>query len=84
MADVGALGPDIVAQVQLLNWTSQVFGIMGIGAGRLDSHNHKGHTTGMAEDLSVDVLHCFGPLCQRFMLDSYLCAMSPSGCFMGF
>ncbi|OBT54627.1 hypothetical protein VE04_05922 [Pseudogymnoascus sp. 24MN13] len=35
MADVGALGPDIVAQVQLLNWTSQVFGIIGIGAGKV-------------------------------------------------
>lgn len=33
--DVVALGPDVVARVQLLNWTSQVFGIFGVGAGKV-------------------------------------------------
>ncbi|KAL1962582.1 hypothetical protein VTN77DRAFT_9375 [Rasamsonia byssochlamydoides] len=33
--DVVALGPDVVAEVQLLNWTSQVFGIFGVGAGKV-------------------------------------------------
>jgi hypothetical protein len=35
IGDVAALGPDIIAEVQLLNWTSQVFGIMGVGAGKV-------------------------------------------------
>jgi hypothetical protein len=29
------LGPDVIAQVELLNWTSQVFGIIGIGVGKV-------------------------------------------------
>ncbi|KAH8678636.1 hypothetical protein BGZ60DRAFT_555217 [Tricladium varicosporioides] len=33
--DVGKLGQDTIAEVQLLNWTSQVFGIMGVGAGKV-------------------------------------------------
>ncbi|KAI9750543.1 MAG: hypothetical protein M4579_006433 [Chaenotheca gracillima] len=33
--DVALLGPDVVAEVQLLNWTAQVFGIMGVGAGKV-------------------------------------------------
>ncbi|CAJ2505075.1 Uu.00g124690.m01.CDS01 [Anthostomella pinea] len=32
--DVGELGPDKFALVQLLNWTSQVFGIIGVAAGK--------------------------------------------------
>jgi hypothetical protein len=35
MGDVLLLGPDIIAEVQLLNWTSQIFGIMGVGAGKV-------------------------------------------------
>ncbi|KAH6676314.1 integral membrane protein [Halenospora varia] len=33
--DIGKLGPDVIAEVQLLNWTSQIFGIMGVGAGKV-------------------------------------------------
>ncbi|KAF9883254.1 hypothetical protein FE257_003810 [Aspergillus nanangensis] len=35
MEDVIPLGPDLVAQVNLLNWTGQVFGILGLGAGKI-------------------------------------------------
>jgi hypothetical protein len=35
IGDVLKLGPDIIAQIQLLNWTSQVFGIIGVGAGKV-------------------------------------------------
>lgn len=35
MDDVALLGLDVISDVQLLNWTSQVFGIIGIGAGKV-------------------------------------------------
>ena len=33
--DVAALGIDTITEVQLLNWTSQVFGIIGVCAGKV-------------------------------------------------
>jgi hypothetical protein len=33
--DVAVLGVEVITQVQLLNWTSQVFGIIGVCAGKV-------------------------------------------------